>query len=260
MATARSYRIDALARGLSVLDTLGSHAGARMTLSEISAETGIDKSRVFRILETLRESDYVARDDDGKTYTLGPRLLSLRTTATGALDITEVALPIMRSLSLSLQDSVSLGVLDGAYVRYIGRVPFRRIISTNIDVGTVLPAHATSMGKLLLAQLDDDTVNDLYGDAPLVALTPKTIVDPTVLVKELAAIRSRGYAVADHELELGLWGLAVPVRGHDGRVLASLSVSSPSARSPKVAAIRPELEQAATEISRALGYDPEAAS
>lgn len=256
MPTQRSYRIDALARGLAVLDALAEAEGGVLSLTEIIARVGLDKSGTFRILETLRECQYVTRDSASKGYRLGPRALALAVAATRSLDVAELAAPTMRGLSLRLQDSVSLGVLEGARVRYIARVPFRRIIQANIDVGTALPAHATSMGKLLLASRPDEEVRAIYAAAPLPALTTKSITSLDALLAELATIRQLGYAVADQELEYGLWGLAVAVHDQQERVCAALSVSSPLNRPHHVPDLLPDLRAAATQISGALGHVP----
>jgi len=244
---ARTYRIDVLTRALDVLDHLGGAAGPQ-SLSQISAALELDRTRVFRILETLRERGYVARTDPAKTYALGPAVLGLKTQAIAAMSVPEIALPHMRALSMRLQDSISLGVLEGAYVRYVARAPFRRIISTEIDIGTALPAHATSMGKLLLAQLPEDDVRAVYRDGPPQRFTPRTITDVDELVAHLRAIRERDVAVVEEELELGLWGIAVPVRDGSGTVLAALSASVPLARRPDAAELAPALTACAERI------------
>lgn len=244
---ARTYRIDVLTRALDVLDHLGG-AAEPQSLSQISASLELDRTRVFRILETLRERGYVERTDPAKAYRLGSRILDLKTGAVAAMSFPQIALPRMRTLSVTLQDSISLGVLEGAYVRYVARAPFRRIISTEIDIGTLLPAHATSMGKLLLAQLTDSDVRAVYRDNPPQRFTPKTITDIDTLVDRLAEIRERDVAVVDEELEPGLWGIAVPVRDGTGSVIAALSASVPLAREPRATELAPALATCARQI------------
>ena len=243
----RTYRIDVLTRALDVLDHLGGAAEPR-SLSQISGALELDRTRVFRILETLRERGYVERTDPAKTYRLGPRVLGLKTGVITAMSFPQIALPRMRALSVTLRDSISLGVLEGTYVRYVARAPFRRIISTEIDIGTLLPAHATSMGKLLLAQLPEADVRAIYRDDPPQPFTPRTVARVDDLLAQLRTIRERDVAVVEEELELGLWGIAVPVRDGAGAVIAALSASVPLARRPRADDLAPALAECARQI------------
>lgn len=145
-----------------------------------------------------------------------------------------------------------MGVLDGSYVRYVARVPFRRIISSNIEVGTLLPAHATSMGKVLLSALPPQDVAAIYQDVALLPFTENTIDSVADLLQHLVQVRADGYATTDEELELSLLGAAMPIYAPEGSILAAISVSYPASRRRPLTEILPRLQEGAESISKEL--------
>lgn len=245
------YTIDVLARAISVLDYLSESRRPR-ALAQICAGVGLDKSRTFRILETLRASEYVERNDTDKTYVLGLGAARLRVSSPYDLDLPRLAMPSMRKLSASLQDSISMGVLDGSYVRYVARVQFRRIINSHIEVGTLLPAHATSMGKVLLSALPPQDVAAIYQDVALLPFTENTIDSVADLLQHLVQVRADDYATTDEELELLLLGAAMPIYAPEGSMLAAINVSYPASRRRPLTEILPRLQECAESISKDL--------
>ncbi|MFD9791154.1 IclR family transcriptional regulator C-terminal domain-containing protein [Streptomyces sp. NPDC059070] len=218
--------LQSLARGLAVLVALGGDRGDGLTLSEVSAATGLARATVRRSLLTLVHLEYA--HCAGQRYRLLPRVLELGCARLSALGPAEVAQPHLARLVARTGESASMAVLDGADIRYVARVPTVRIMSIDITVGTRFPAYATSMGRVLLAALAPERRPPLPAGLP--ALTPNTVTSPAELARILERVAANGHALVAEELEEGLHSLAVPVRGADGRVVAALNVAQPAGR------------------------------
>lgn len=150
-----------------------------------------------------------------------------------------------------------MAVLDDVDIVYIARASIKRVMSINLAVGSRLPAYATSMGKVLLAYLDDDSLEDRLARLRLEPFTPHTITDVDALRSHLMEVRAAGYALNDQELEIGLRSVAAPVRDGTGAVVAAINVSMVAARQSRAAVERsivPKLLQCAADISAGLGY------
>ncbi|GAB3166819.1 IclR family transcriptional regulator C-terminal domain-containing protein [Myceligenerans halotolerans] len=248
--------VQSLERGLAVIRAFGA-AHPAMTLSEVARETGLSRASARRFLHTLVELGYVATD--GRCFTLRPRALELGYAYLSGLTLPEVAQPHLEALSEQVGESTSVAVLDDADVVYVARVATHRIMSAAIQVGTRFPAYATSMGRAVLAGLDDDARDDFLARAELRPLTPRTLTTPDALRAELARVREQGYALVDQELEEGLRSLAVPLRGTNGDVVAAVNVSAPVRRGDVetlVAEILPPLRKTAAEIEADLQRVP----
>jgi IclR family transcriptional regulator, pca regulon regulatory protein len=147
-------------------------------------------------------------------------------------------------------------VLDGAEIVYVARAAMRRILSIGISVGTRLPSYCTSMGRVLLAFLDDKEQESVLSRIDLIAHTPRTITDLDALRTELRRVRATGFALVDQELEIGLRSIAVPVRGR-GSIVAAINVGVHAARVDLRTMTRqyvPVLREAAEEIGVAIGF------
>ena len=250
------YFVEALGQGLVILECFV-EGPAHLSLAEICNRVPIKKNTVFRILKTLEEAGYVHQDPVTKRYRLSLKVLDFQSASLAALGYLEHAQPYLEELNAKLGESVNLAVLEGTDIRYVARVAARRIMTVNLHVGAKLPAHATSMGKVLLAALDDGKVRELYAGRLLEAYTPKTIVSVDRLLEELATVRAKGYAVNDEELELGLRSAAVPIRGATGGVVAALNVSTATGRTSREQLLNemlPELLRTSEAISARLGF------
>ncbi|MGJ9412867.1 IclR family transcriptional regulator C-terminal domain-containing protein [Aeromicrobium sp. CF4.19] len=215
--------VQSLARGLEVIVAFDEDH-PDMTLAQVSQRTGYSRATARRFLHTLVELGYMRTD--GKTFSLTPQVLRLGTAYLSGLGLPQVAQPHLEKLSARLGESTSAAVLDGTDIVYVARVAKRRIMSVGIAVGTRFPAYATSMGRVLLASLDEQTLQDHLARADLVALTPRTIHDPTVLRREIDRVREQGWALVDQELERGLTSLAAPIVRSGGETVAALNVST----------------------------------
>ena len=244
--------LQSLARGLAVLAALGGDGGG-MTLAAVARATGLPRATARRSLLTLHQLGYVAADDG--VFTPLPRVLDLGYPLLSALSLGDLAQPHLADLVRRVHDSASVAVLDGDDIRYVGRVAAGRIMSVSITVGTRFPAHATSMGRVLLAGLPAAERGAWLDRARLEPLTDRTLTDPAHLSAELDRVARDGYALVDQELEQGLRSIAVPVRGRDGRVAAAANVSMHAGRTSLDEAretVLPVLREAAARISADL--------
>lgn len=224
------------------------------TLAEVAAATGFSRPAVRRILLTLQRLGYVAAQ--GHRWTLTPRVLTIGQHYVATHSVAEVAQPHLLRLTELTHESASLSQLDGSDVVYVARVHVRRVMSLNVDIGSRLPVHATSMGRVLVAWADPSVVEAVI-DAGLPALTPTTISDPVAFRDELHTVRQQGFAVVDGELEPGFLSAAAPVRDPSGRVVAALAYSTSRGRTePRVVhdEVVPHLLDVADMISRDLAH------
>jgi IclR family pca regulon transcriptional regulator len=246
--------IQSLERGLAVLLAFDDRH-TRPTLAELAADTGLSRPAVRRILLTLQKLGYVR--SDGPRWTLTPRVLTIGQRYFASNVLVEAAQPHLLALAEETQESASLATLDGGEVVYIARVPVRRIMSINVAVGTRVPAHATSMGRVLLAWLAPEAVASQLDGAELTAYTDRTITTRDGLLDSLAEVRAGGYSIVDQELEPGLISASAPVRDHTGAVVGALASSTSSGRSDAETlrrAVVPRLVETAGQISAELGY------
>jgi IclR family pca regulon transcriptional regulator len=215
-----------LARGLEVLCAFEGHA--TLTVSQAAKLTGLPRSSAARCLFTLESLGYVA--GDGTAYRLQPSLLPLARAFSYSDPLTKAGQPIVNAVRDRLKESCSLAMLDtrGGYetVVYICRAETARIISVPLLIGSTLPSHCTSIGRVLLAALPDVELETYLTSTSFSARTAKTITAPDALKRELCLVRQQGWAIADGELEPGLRSIAVPVRKADGQVVAALNLAT----------------------------------
>jgi IclR family pca regulon transcriptional regulator len=247
--------IRALTRGLDVILAFSRHR-PQMTLTEVAEATGLSRPTARRILLTLQDGGYVR--SEGRTFALTPRVLALGYAYLSSLNLTEIAQAFMERVVELTREGCSLATLDDADVVYVTRVPTHRITSITLATGTRLPAHATSMGHVLLADLPEAELDRYLTGADLRPVTARTIRTPAELRARLTQVREQGWAMVDQELEDGLRSVAAPVRDANGRVIAALGLSSTTATT-EAQAMRerfvPILGDAAAQISRQLGAD-----
>ena len=219
--------VQSLARGLAVIRAFD---GTRpeLGLSEVSRATGLTRATARRLLLTLVRLGYVRQD--GNRFSLRPRVLELGYSYLSALSLPEIAQPHMETLVAQVNESSSIAVLDDTEIVYVVRVPTTRIMTITITVGTRLPAYPTSMGRVLLAGLEADELEQRLSRMHIDPLTPTTVPDASALRAELDRVRSQGWAAVDQELEQGVRSAAVPIHDASGRVSAAMNVSVHASR------------------------------
>ncbi|WP_205669295.1 IclR family transcriptional regulator domain-containing protein [Amycolatopsis suaedae] len=253
-----AHHVQSLERGLAVIRAFGADT-PELTLSDVARATGLTRAAARRFLLTLVDLGYVRTD--GKYFALTARVLELGYAYLSGQALPELALPHLERLSEQVGESSSVSVLDGTDVVYVSRVAVSRIMTVSITVGTRFPAHATSMGHVLLAGLDEAELDAYLAAATLDRLTSRTITTGTDLRAALARVRVQGWALVDQELEEGLRSVAAPIRDRRGRVVAAVNVSSHASRTTLEAARRdlvPPLLAAAARIEADLSMTPAA--
>ena len=246
--------VQSLERGFAVLLAFDEQR-SNPTLAELASATGLSRPAVRRILLTLQRLGYVT-GADGR-WRLTPRVLSIGQHYSASHAMIELAQPHLLGLAELTHESASLAALDGADVVYVARVPVRRIMSINVSIGTRVPAHATSMGRALLAWAPEPTVERVIAESGLRRLTAHTVTDPAAFRAALREVRALGYALVAGELEEGLISVSAPVRDRTGRVVAALASSTSSGRSAPErvkADVVPLLLDTAAKISADLGH------
>lgn len=251
--TLRDSSVQSVHRAISILQVLALHGTAGVT--EIAAELGVHKSTVFRLLATLESRGLVGQHSERGRYRLGYGVVQLAEGATKMDDLSALSRPVCRQLAETVQETVNLVVRDGSAVISIAQVLGAPTITTVNWIGHRTPIHATSAGKLFMAYMDPDQLDDLLAGG-LESYTPHTIVDPSALRQQLALIRDRGYASTMEEQEIGLAAVAAPIRTLDGNVIAAVTASGPTFRISEDAlpTVAEHVVAAAAEISQRHGY------
>ena len=221
-----ALHVQSLARGLSVIRAFGAER-PRQTLAQVAEATGLARATTRRFLHTLVDLGYAGTD--GPEFWLTPRILELGYSYLSSLSLPAIAQPRLEQLSTRVGESSSMSVLDGSDIVYVSRVPVRRIMTVSITLGTRFPAYATSMGRVLLADLPNAELDAYFAATDVERLAPRSLGTEKELRKELKQVRSQGWALVDQELEPGLRSLAAPIRGTDGRTVAAINVSTQTA-------------------------------
>lgn len=243
-------------RALAILELLTTREEP-MTFTELREAMDLPRSSLHGLLGTMTETGWLRLDDVSRTYTLGIRTLEAGNAYTRSLTLSARAHPFMVSVSRQLNETVQLSVLDGRHNVYIAKVDGRQALRLASEVGRRLPAHATGLGKAMLAYLPPEELDRRFDSVELERYTTKTIPDLRALRSALAKIRAVGYAADNEEYSIGVRCIAVPIRDDTGLVIAAMSVSAPTIRFDRDGR-RQALEllvTASRELSRELGYD-----
>ncbi len=203
----------------------------RVRLTDACKYLGVAHSTAHRLLAMLAHHGFVQQEPVTRAYIAGPALVEVGLAVVGSLNVREQARPVMEELAAELGETVHLGVLEGNQVRYVDAVESERALRVVARTGTLVPAHCTSLGKALLAQMTDDQVAQLYPTSaePFAARTDRSITTQAKLLKEVSRARARGYAVNSGETEDDVGSVAVAFRDFAGRP-AAIAVAAPTSR------------------------------
>jgi DNA-binding IclR family transcriptional regulator len=236
-----------LARGLRLLDAFGS-ADAELTLAELAARTGLPKPTAHRLLGELVRWGGVERTERG--YRLSLRLFVLGQRAPRPRGLREAAQPYLEDLYEATHENVHLAVADGIDTLFLEKLTGRRAMPIISRVGGRLPAYCTATGKLFLALGPADRLRQVI-EVGLVHYTPRTIVMPGMLRRELGRTLERGYGVNREESEAGVSAVAAPVLDRSGQAMAAISITG-SSRRLDLERLAPAVRTAALALSREL--------
>ena len=219
--------VQSLDRGLAVIRCF-SERTPRLTIADVARETGLTRAAARRFLHTLGRLGYVGQSD-GRFY-LRPRVLELGYAYLSSVSIAEIAQEHLVRLAEKLHESCSASVLDGPDIVYVARAQTTRIMTIALAVGSRIPAHAASMGRVLLAALPEDELAGYLRTTQPRQLTDRTITDPDQLRRVIEETRRSGYAVIDQELEVGVRSAAAPIHDASGRVVAAINATAHASR------------------------------
>jgi IclR family pca regulon transcriptional regulator len=201
-----------------------------LTLSQVAQRTSLTRASARRFLLTLESLGYVGCE--GREFFLRPRILDLGFAYLSSVPLFDIVEVHMEAMVQQVQESSSASVLDGTDIIYTLRVPTKRIMSVQIEVGTRLPAYATSMGRVLLSALKPAQVDSYFLHAKMERLTPLTVTDEQQVRVVLEQVRRQGWCLLDQELEVGVRSIAVPLHDSVGRVFAAMNISTNATRVP----------------------------
>ena len=217
-----------LARGLSVIQAF-SQRRLPLTISQISNKTGFSRAAVRRCLYTLKQLGF-AGSEDGRHFFLRPRILALGHSYISSMPLATTAQPVLEHISHHLHESCSIATLDGLEIVYIARANMTRIMSIDLGVGSRLPAFCTSMGRVLLANLSPEELENYMSRVQFTPYTERTVSNTQKLRQALRIVQRTGYSIVDQELEHGLRSMAVPVQNPNGKVAAALNIGAHAQR------------------------------
>jgi DNA-binding IclR family transcriptional regulator len=245
--------VQSVDRAVSVLEILARHGEAGVT--EIADELEVHKSTAFRLLGVLENRGLVAQEKERGKYYLGAGVLRLAGAAAVRLDISQEGVPVCRELAGELGETANIAVLDDDAAVNVMQARGTASVTAQNWLGRRTPLHATASGKVLLAHLPPTLREGLLA-RPLHRFTEHTVTGAAVLRGELETVTGQGYAITQEELEIGLAAVAAPVRSHDGKVIASISVSGPVYRltPDRLPDLAKRTLAAGIELSRRMGW------
>jgi DNA-binding IclR family transcriptional regulator len=246
--------VQALDRGLSILDYLADHPQGEASLSELTGFLEVDKSAVFRMLKTLEGRNLVIFDEVANIYRLGAGVHRLAAAGEQHTPLFEIAAPHLRRINLATREDTHLAIRSENSVVFLSRQGSREIIGVNTHVGRREPLYCTAIGRALLANLPEIEMRHVLDTTELVRLTPKTLVKKSALLRELALIRAQGHAIDDEERKAGVYCIASPVFNRRREVIASIGISGLKERmQPNLPAFVALIRACAQEMSASLG-------
>ena len=247
------YHLQHLARALQVLFVF-SPQRPEWSLEDLARELELNKTSLLRVLRTLEHERFLLRRGGG--YRLGPRVLDLANVYLSTLTVHRTSQAYMEGLAKTCQQTVSLATLEGREVVYVAIEQAQREVGIQSEIGGRHPAHATALGKVMLADLDDEEVRKLYENVTLKRLTHRTIVELDALIARLHEVRALGYALDDEERGIGIRCVAAPIYDRTGCVIAGLSLAGPIFHMTEdvIPAYRKALLKATESISQELGF------
>lgn len=230
------------------------------SIAVLTEKTGIHKSTIYRLLNTLINRGYIIKDDETSKYRMTLRTYQIGSRAVPGFDLLTLSLDYLKDLCRSSHEAVHLAVPDGASIVYL----FKEVASENViriasQTGSRNYMYYTGLGKALMATMSESEVRDIWEHSEIIPYTPHTITKYSELLKELEIIRKRGYAIDDEEHESGIVCIADVVRDSNDKAVAALSISTLASRMDQDFLDKniPLLKKTVSRISSILGYVPD---
>jgi IclR family acetate operon transcriptional repressor len=233
MARDEGPSVESVDRALRVLAELAEH-GAGISLDDLAEAMALPKSSLHRTLAALRERGFAGQREDGR-YTVGSELLRIAFRFHDRMDVRVVWRPLLERMRDACDETVHLGVLDGADVVYVDKLESSHSVMLGSRIGGRNPAHCTGVGKALLAwtyPTDEALFGWIERTGPLRRKTRGSITDPAALAEQMAKVRRDGFATDLEESELGVRCVAAPVFLGGAAPVAAVSIAAPKERMP----------------------------
>lgn len=250
-----AYAVPPVERAIKLLRYIGDGNACR-NLSTASRDLGINRTTLIRLIHTLLEQRMIEPIAEGAGYRLGVGLVSLGAQAIAGRDLVRTCQPVLERLCAETAMSAHLGILDGTDIVYLSRVAPNSHLVSNIHAGARLRAHASSIGRAILAEMAADDIATLFAGVPLERVTPKTPTSVDAVIAQARDDKAKGYAWSVGNFEAGIGSCGAAVFDHAGAVVGALNVSGPDGRfsDPEdSAAIRDAVCRAAADASTLLG-------
>jgi len=236
--------IQSLARGLKILEIMAKYDNG-VGITDLADQLMVNKATASRLVSTLMAHGFVSRSSQGRTYQLGPMLVSLSRHLINRMPLRDTAKPFLRQLVELSGECAHLAIYARGKALYIDQVESVSSLRVNAEVGQMAPLHCTALGKVLLS----------FGNFPvpgeLENHTPHTITDPTILLDELHKVHQQGFAIDNEEFDEGVRCIAAPVCDFRGKLLGAIGISGPAARlnPERMAHLIPEVVTVASQLS-----------
>lgn len=232
--------VTSFARGLDVIRAFGEGA-SRLTLSDVAKRSQISRASARRLLHTLSALGYASTD--GKHFWLTPKILDLGFSYLSSMEIWSFAQSHMEELVQKVHESCSIAVLQGYDIYYVMRVPTRRLLKSTLNVGSSLPAHVVSLGRIQLAELPAEDLDLFLNTQEIIRYTGFTITDKEELKRVILADGAKGWSIVDRELEEGMCGISVPIRNRQHKVIAAINLTMPPSKAAEPGVLEYLLEE-----------------
>ena len=242
-------------RAAKILKILGEH-GIPLGISELSKKSGISLASCYRILTALEIEGLVYQDQATHKYGISIGLFALGRVAVHHMGFGERVQNELRALSKRVGETVNMGVIRQGRIIYLHNIESDKALKTGIKVGSERPAHATAIGKVILAFSTQEHLDNYIQNTRFEAYTPSSITDVETLRRRLRKINEQGFTIDREECHLGVSAIGAPIRNFYGRVIAGLAVTGPSSRFSEnlIKKILEDITSSAQKISQLQGY------
>jgi IclR family KDG regulon transcriptional repressor len=215
-----------LIRGITILEAYNSEKHS-WGVRELSRQLNINAATVYRLVATLAKRGYLEKNPDTQKYQLGPKVVQLAANYSAQNSLIEISLRLFAKYAKAFPYNFYVGVMSAAEIIYIAVYESRGALKITTEPGQSVSIYGSALGKLLLAQEDDDFIKKLLARKPIKKITKMTVANEKILMRQISEIRKRGYAVNQGEIYEEISAVASPIRGFDGSVIAGLSLSFP---------------------------------
>lgn len=224
----REYVVNSVLKALDILEVLDERG--ELGITEIAKHLSMEKSTVYRLINSLRVRGYVQQNNDNQKYSNGFKLFEMGNNVVKNMGLRKQAYPYLQELSERTHEAVNIAVRDEKYVVYLDKIESKATIKVDLVIGKKMPMYCTGLGKVLLAFLPVEMVRDLLQDEIFEKYTPMTHENLPSLIKDLEVIRKQGFAWDNEEYVEGLVCVAAPIFGRGGKIIAALSAALPRYR------------------------------